>query len=91
MAGVRATQLIFMRAKLASLFCIFPTEDGGVSVEFGKDGWSFAVEIMPDGSLEVDGISDGGEVFEVQSFEDLSQEFFDAFDAMTAAVLNDED
>ncbi len=88
---MRATQLIFMRADLADLFRIFPTEDGGISLEFDKQGWSFAVEIMPDGSLEIDGSSADGEVFEVQSFGEFSEEFFDAFDMMTAVVLNDED
>ena len=91
MAGIRATQLIFMRANLADLFRIFPTEDGGVSLEFDKDGWSFAVEIMPDGSMEIDGSSEDGEVFEVQSFGEFSEEFFNEFDKMTAVVLDDED
>lgn len=91
LAGMRATQLIFMRADLANLFRIFPTEDGGISLEFDKDGWSFAVEIMPDGSMEIDGSSEDGGVFEVQSFGEFSEEFFNAFDEMTAVVLNDED
>lgn len=89
LAGMRATQLVFMRADLAELFRIFPTEDGGVSVEFDKNSWSFAVEIAPDGSLEIDGSSESGEVFEVQSYDEFSQEFFDAFDRMTSVVLND--
>lgn len=91
LSGMRATQLIFMRSDLAELFRIFPTEDGGISLEFDKDGWSFAVEIMPDGSMEIDGNSEHGEVFEVQSFDEFSEEFFSAFDKMTAVVLDDED
>lgn len=91
MAAMRATRLIFMRAGLANLFRIFLTEDGGVSLEFDKDGWSFAVEIMPDGSIEIDGSSEDGEVFEVQSFDEISDEFFNAFDTMTAVVINDKD
>lgn len=89
LAGIRAIQLIFMRADLASLFRIFPTEDGGVSIEFDKRNWSFAIEIMPEGSLEIDGVSEEGELFEVQFFDSLSQEFFDAFDSMTAVVSDD--
>lgn len=91
LAGIRASQLIFMRADLAELFRIFPTEDGGISLEFDKDGWSFAVEIMPDGSMEIDGSSENGKVFEVQSFDDFAEEFFVAFDKMTAVVLDDKD
>lgn len=90
LAGMRATQLIFTRADLADLFRIFPTEDGGISLEFDKKGWSFAVEIMPDGSMEIDGSSEDGSVFEVQSFDEFSEQFFKAFDEMTAVVLDDE-
>jgi hypothetical protein len=90
LAGVRATQLVFMRADLASLFKIYPTEDGGISVEFDKDGWSFAVEILPDGTLELDGSSESGEAFEVQEFDGFSQLFFEKFDEMTSVVLNDQ-
>lgn len=91
LAGIRATQLTFMRAGLAELFRIFPTEDGGISLEFDKDGWSFAVEIMPDGSMEIDGSSEDGTVFEVQAFGEFSEEFFNAFDKMTAVALDDKD
>lgn len=91
LAGMRATQLVFMRADLAELFKIYPTEDGGISVEFDKDGWSFAVEILPDGTLEIDGSSEDGGIFEAQGFDGFSDEFFKAFDQMTSVVCNDED
>lgn len=91
LAGMRATQLIFTRADLANRFLIFPTEDGGISLEFDKDGWSFAVEIMPDGSMEIDGSSENGEVFEVQSYNEFSEDFFRSFDKMTAVVFDGED
>lgn len=91
LAGMRATQLVFMRADLAKEFRIFPTEDGGISLEFDKLGWSFAVEILPDGSLEIDASSEDGQVFEPQSFEEFSQGFFDAFDKMIAVITDDQD
>lgn len=86
LAGMRATQLIFMRADLAKEFRIFPTEDGGISLEFDQAGWSFAVEIAPDGCLEIDASSDDGNVFEPKSFAGFGQDFFDAFDEMIAVV-----
>ena len=89
LAGMRATQIIFMRADLAKVFRIFPTENGGVSLEFDKDGWSFAVEVMPDGSLEIDGSSENNEVFEAKSFEGFSKDFFEEFDKMISVVMND--
>ncbi len=88
LAGMRAAQLIFMRADLAKLFRIFPTEDGGISLEFDKDGWSFAVEIMPDGSLEIDGSSESGQTFEAKSFDEFSPEFFEEFDTMSSGGIN---
>lgn len=90
LAGMRATQFIFARADLANLFRIFPTETGGVSIEFDKGGWSFGVEVGPDGSLEIDASSEAGEVFEAQRFEGFSKEFFEAFDRMTSVAANDE-
>lgn len=91
LAGMRATQLVFARADLAELFRIYPTEDGGVSVEFDKDGWRFAVEILPDGTLAIDGDSEDGEAFEEQEFDGFSEDFFSAFDKMTSVILNDKD
>lgn len=91
LAGMRATQIIFMRANLAKLFRIFPTEDGGISLEFEKDGWSFAVEVMPDGSLEIDGSSEADDVYEAKSFDGFSKDFFEAFDEMISVVFDDED
>jgi len=90
LAGVRANQLIFMRADLAKFFRIFPTEDGGISIEFDKNDWSFAVEILPDGTLELDGSSRNGDFFELQEFEDISKEFLAAFDKMISVVFNNE-
>ena len=89
LAGIRATQFIFMRADLADLFRIFPTEDGGISIEFDKDDWSFAIEVAPDGSLEIDGSSESGKLYEVKSFPEFSKEFFEAFDRMTSQVFHD--
>ena len=88
-ALLRARRLVAMRAHLADLFRVFPTADGGVSLEFDIDGWSFAVEIMPDGAVEIDGSSMDGEVFEVRSFDGLSKGFFDAFDEMISVVFGD--
>ena len=90
LAILRARQLIVMRADLADLFRIFPTEEGGILLEFDKDSWSFAVEIMPNGSVEIDGSSKDGGVFELQSFDGLSKNFFETFDKMTSVVLNNQ-
>jgi hypothetical protein len=89
LAGTRATQLIFMRASLAKLFRIFPTEDGGVSIEFDLDDWSFGVEIAPDGAIEVDGSSTDGSIYTARRFPEFSHEFFEAFDTMMPSRTNE--
>lgn len=86
LAGIRANQFIFSRSELAGLFRIFPTEDGGISIEFDLKGWSFAVEVMTDGSLEIDGSSEDGEVYEARSFDGPFRDFYEAFDQMVALV-----
>lgn len=91
LARMRAAQLVFIRADLASLFKIYPTEDGGVSIEFDKDEWSFAVEIMPDGTLEIDGSSGTDKTFKTYEFDGISPEFLQKFDEMISVVFNDKD
>ncbi|WP_025769460.1 hypothetical protein [Thioalkalivibrio sp. HK1] len=91
LALLQAKELISARADLADLFRIFPTIDGGVSLEFDIDDWSFAVEIMPDGVVEIDGGSEGGEVFEGRSFDGLSKDFFEALDEMVSGAFRDGD
>lgn len=88
LAAMRATQLIFMRAGLASQFRIFPTEEGGVSIEFDISDWNFAVEVMTDGSLEIDGSSADGDTFAARTFGEVSSEFLEAFDKMVLAASN---
>ena len=89
LVGMRANQMIFMRPNLAELFRIFPTEDGGVSLEFDMGKWSFAVEVLPDGTLEIDGSSKDDDSYELKSFDEYSKDFFDAFDSMIAVAKNE--
>ncbi|MBT2130634.1 hypothetical protein [Aliiroseovarius lamellibrachiae] len=91
LAGTRAMQLVFMRANFARWFKIFPTEDGGLSIEFDHEEWSYAVEISPDGELEIDASSTDAQDYGPESFEGLTPEFFKAFDEMTANIDHDED
>lgn len=91
LAGTRATQLVFMRANLAHLFRIFPTEDGGISIEFDCKSWSYAVEISPGGLIEIDASSEDGDEYGPVSFDSLSHEFLEAFDEMTAIIDHEED
>ncbi len=85
-AILRAANLVFKRRKFADLFRIYPTGNGGISVEFDKGGWNFCAEMMPDGSIEIDRSLPGEKTFEIESFDGMSQDFFNEFDRMTAVT-----
>ncbi len=90
LAGMRAIEFVFARAGYAKLFRLYPMEGGGVSIEFDDGSWSFAVEIQSDGRVEIDGSSATGEIFEEQSFDQIDDHFFKAFDGMVS-MINVED
>ena len=90
LAGALAKQFVFARDKYANLFRLYPMEGGGISIEFDVEDWSFAVEIQSDGTLEIDGSSSNGDIFEELSFDQIDSEFFTAFDKMVG-VKNVED
>ncbi|MBF2761470.1 MAG: hypothetical protein ISN28_14635 [Ectothiorhodospiraceae bacterium AqS1] len=86
LALLRAGEFISKRADLADILRVFPTEDGGVSLEFDQGDWSFGIEIKPDGVVEIDGCSGDG-VFEARSFDGLSKEFFEALDEVVSVAF----
>ncbi len=90
LAVSRAMHLIYTRSHLADLYLIYPTEEGGISIEFREMPWRYAAEMMPDGAIEIDSSSRDGEYFELRSFSDLSNDFFMAFDEMTARIGNEQ-
>lgn len=90
LAGALAKQFVFARDKYANLFRLYPMEGGGISIEFDVEDWSFAVEIQSDGTLEIDGSSSNGDIFEELSFDQIDSEFFTVFDKMVG-VENVED
>jgi hypothetical protein len=90
LVGALAKQFVFARDQYANLFHLYPMEEGGISIEFDIEDWSFAVEIQSDGTLEIDGSSSNGDAFEEQSFDQIDSDFFAAFDKMVG-VENVED
>jgi len=88
-AAAKTLQFIFTYAELAKLFRIYPTEDGGVSIEFGVKKWDFVVEILPDGAIETDGSSSAKEALGPETFNDLSEEFSSWFNNMVLVNFND--
>lgn len=76
-----AEKLIAKRWGLAGAYRIFPTEEGGVLIEFEHNGWDFSLEFSPAGSVEMFGVEiDGLGEKEPQSFRQLDDDFFNKFD-----------
>lgn len=72
-AALRAAEaFIRTRPGLTGLYRIFPTEPGGVLVDFEHRGWDWSVEFEPTGSSEMYGIEvDGDEEMEPIRFDNL--------------------
>lgn len=79
----KAVNIVNKWSSLAQCFKIFPTEDGGVSIEFEYNDHYIDIEIMPDGALELDF---GGDA-EAQVFTDLSPEFSAAFEGLVGVSV----
>ncbi len=86
LAVSRAMHLIWRRLDLVDLFEVFPTEDGGIFIEFRNGHWTYSAEMKPDGSAEIDASSSDGDFFELRSYRDLSEDFFEGFGEMTAGI-----
>jgi hypothetical protein len=63
------------------LFRLYPTEVGGVLIDFERDGWDFSVEFSPTGGVEMYGIEiDGSQEMEPVEFPGLNDDFDAEFD-----------
>ena len=56
---------------------IFPTEEGGLTIEFCKSGWEYAIELLPDGGVQTYGTElDGVRTSPTATFDELSDLFW---------------
>lgn len=77
-----AEQFLARRPSVTSGCRIFPTDTGGVNIEFVANGWDYSVEFRTEGKTEFYGVQiDGADEVPPLSFDGLSKEFFDEFDA----------
>ncbi len=83
-AAMNATRIVFMRAELANIYRIYPTESGGISIEFDIGKWSYAIEVQPQGSVDFFGSSEDSKQFGPMIFENISDDFFTNFDEIIA-------
>lgn len=56
---------------------IFPTEEGGITMEFSKNGWEYAIEMLPEGGIQTYGTEiDGGGSSGPVGFDELGDDFW---------------
>lgn len=84
-AAMEAAHLVLAaRPDVAVSAAIFPTQQGGLTVEFVRRKWDMSIEIAPDGSVHAVGVElDGQEETETDSFDAVDQAFLTALDACT--------
>jgi hypothetical protein len=79
-----AARFISKRPSLCSQYKIYPTDAGGILIEFQANDWDLSIEFESDGSLEFYGIQvEDGDSFGPVLFTDINEEFFDLFDQRT--------
>ena len=79
-----AEQFFVIRPALSGLYSIFPTEPGGILVDFEHKGWDWSLEFAPSGKVEMYGIEvDGDQEMEPVEFATLDA-LLDEFDRRTS-------
>lgn len=82
MPRLNAERFLRSRPFVASKSVVFPTEDGGVSLEFSSDGWSYTIEFLGTEILMY-GIKDSDfSPLNTKSFNNLSTDFLKYFDSI---------
>jgi hypothetical protein len=76
-----ADALLVKRTAFCSIFRIFPTEAGGILIDFESGGWDYSVEFSASGAAEIYGVEiDGSGELEPEGFDFIDEEFLSAFD-----------
>ncbi len=76
-----AEALLVKRTTFCAIFRIFPTEAGGILIDFESGGWDYSVEFSASGAAELYGVEiDGSGELEPEEFDFIDEEFLAAFD-----------
>lgn len=79
-AVARAHQFLEKRPALCGAYKVYPTSEGGVLLEFERNGWDYSVEFKADG-VEMYGIEvDGDGEMEPLAFAEMAEDFLAEFD-----------
>jgi hypothetical protein len=83
-AEAAASRLLTARPRVAGSYHIYPAETGGFLIEFVHNGWDYAVEIGPKGSVGIYGVQvDGPGEVDNREFDAVNSDFFELFDSLT--------
>lgn len=82
-SALKAAELLLAkRASFSAAFRLYPTETGGILVDFEHRGWDYSVEFSATGSLEIYGIEiNGPGEREPTEFELIDEDFLATFDS----------
>lgn len=83
-AAATASRLLARRPGMAGTYRIFPTDLGGLLLEFTRHGWDYSIEISPEGMVEIYGTDTASdEEMETVALDASSEEFARQFDRVT--------
>lgn len=82
-SALKAAELFLAkRTSYCAVLRLFPTEAGGILVDFERGGWDYSVEFSAAGGVEFYGIEiDGSGELEPKEFDFVDQDFLSAFDS----------
>ena len=83
-AGAAASRLLSRKPAMTASYLIFPTDAGGLLLEFVRSGWNYSIEISPGGKVEMYGteIAGDGEM-DTEALDVNSDELLQQFDQVT--------
>jgi len=77
-----AESFMAKRTSYCAAFRLYPTEAGGILVDFEHRGWDYSVEFSATGGAEIYGIEmDGAGELEPEKFDIVNEEFLSVFDS----------
>lgn len=83
-AVAAAERLLSARPGLARGYHIFPTEVGGILLEFVHSGWDYSIEIAPNAEIELYGIEvDGPGDMDSRMFDGVNDDVLSFLDSLT--------
>ncbi len=86
-SAATALRLLSRKPGMAASYRIYPTDDGGLLIEFVRAGWDYGFEIAPSGTIEIFGTDASGDAeFGTDALDANGSEFLSHFDRITGGI-----